>query len=234
MKIARIEQQEKFFDSKKNQHQINNIIFPSIHTRLEVDEILDKLHSIPGNEEIVDFGAGTGRITKRLLEANFSVLAIDISQSSLYELKNNFKNMGKLKIGKNIPKGMKYHAIVGADILHHIDMDTYLPIFFTHLKNKGKIVFSEPCAFNLAWYIYLSIFYDWNIEKGMMNCTHFNLQNKLKKYGFTKIKINGFGLFPTPLFKCSEKLCKLNDWLGSLPILKLFAYRYIIEASRID
>jgi hypothetical protein len=48
--------------------------------------------------------------------------------------------------------------------------------------------------------------------------------------------VSGLGLLPRPFFNWSKALSALNDALlnealGSLPLIKLFAYRYIIEAS---
>jgi hypothetical protein len=43
--------------------------------------------------------------------------------------------------------------------------------------------------------------------------------------------VSGLGRRPRPFFNWSKALSALNDALGNLPLIKLFAYRYIIEAS---
>lgn len=226
--------QEYFFNIEKNQYNIKLLIKPKYHTFLELKNILDRLKGINKRESIIDFGSGTGRVTVFLLQKGYEIYAVDISKKSLDNLKKvaTHLKLKKLQIFSLIPKNKKFKVIVGADILHHIDIDIYLPKFFNALTENGRVVFSEPGAFNLSWYLYLSIFHDWSVEKGLVECSYFNLINKFEKYGFKKIKITGLGLLPRPFFNWSKTFCRLNDYLGNLPILKLFAYRYIIEASR--
>jgi len=227
-------QQKNFFDIEKNQYNIKLLIKSKYHTFLELKNIFDRVSYIYKNEPIIDFGSGTGRVAMFLLNKGYKINAVDISKKSLDNLKkvSSSLKLKQLQTFTAIPKGKKFKAIIGADILHHIDIDFYLPKFFDSLSKRGKVVFSEPGAFNLSWYLYLSIFYDWKVEKGLVQCSYFNLINKFKKYRFKKIKIVGLGLFPRPFFNWSKTLCQLNDYLGNLPILKLFAYRYIIEAIK--
>ncbi len=225
--------QKVFFNNPENQYAKDLILKPPFHTQLEIEFITNRLSSI-SDGLIMDFGAGSGRLTIPLLQKGYSVFAVDISKKSLLNLKIFAKELkcDNLKTSEKIPNEIKYQAIVGADILHHTNMDKYLPIFYKALTADGKIIFSEPGAFNPAWYIYLPIASSWSIEKGMINCTYFNLKNKLKKNGFKNIKITGLGLLPRPFLNFSKKICQLNDNLGNFPILKLFAYRYIIEAFK--
>lgn len=227
-------QQRNFFDTEKNQYDIKLLIKSKYHTFLELKNIFDRLSDEDKKEPIVDFGSGTGRVTMFLLEKGFKIYSIDISKKSLDKLKKIalWLKLKQLDTFTSIPKNKKFNAIVGADILHHVDINTYIPKFYKSLSTNGKVIFSEPGAFNLSWYLYLSIFYDWSIEKGLTQCSYSNLMNKFKKFGFKKIKIIGLGLFPRPFFNWSKKLCRLNDYLGNLPFLKLFAYRYIIEAEK--
>lgn len=228
-------QQKSFFDNKKNRYDESLIINPPYHTECEIKKILTCLKNIKNSGIVMDFGAGNGRLTIPLLQNKFHVLSVDISGDSLIRLKNLAKKLrleGRLKTARYFPKGNNYTAIVGTDILHHIDMDHYLGLIYRSLKKGGRVIFSEPGACNIAWYIYLPIFISWEVEKGVVNCSIFNLRNKFKKYGFKNIKIKGLGLFPRSLFNFSTRLCSFNDWLGNLPLLRLFAYRYIIDASK--
>ena len=236
MSFINEKKQRSFFDNDKNQYNIKLLIKPEYHTFLELKNIFDRISGIDKREPIIDFGSGTGRVAIYLLDKGYKIIAVDISKKSLYNLRKISLSLKlkKLLIFTAIPKDKKYKAIIGADILHHVDIDVHLPKFFDSLSKKGKIVFSEPGAFNLSWYLYLPIFSDWKIEKGILQCTYFNLKNKLKKYGYKNIRITGLGLFPRPFFNWSKPLCRLNDYLGSLPILKLFAYRYIVEATNLS
>lgn len=226
--------QSIFFNRKDNQYPIDLILNPPLHTMLEINAIMERIVGLSSMDYVVDFGAGSGRITIPLLKNNFSVYAIDVSRQSLENLRKTAKKLllRSLKTTTFLPNDRKFKAIVGADILHHVELDKYLQKIFNSLEKGGRVIFSEPCAFNLAWYIYLPIASDWKLERGLLNCTYSNLKNKFEDYGFKNVTISGLGLFPRPFFNWSKKLCKLNDWLGDLPILKLFAYRYIIEATK--
>lgn len=226
--------QQKFFDKPKHQYAPHFVANPPMHTSLEIKAMLDALKKFPKQAEIVDFGAGSGRITIPLLQKKFSVLSIDISDASLKSLQQVAKHLSlaRPKISNTFPTDKTFAAIVGADVLHHINLDEYLPIFHKTLKKGGVAVFSEPCAFNISWYIFLPFASDWQVEKGIIQCTYFNLDKKFRKYGFSKVRIRGFGLLPTPLFTWSKKLCEINDRLGDLPFFKFFSYRYIIEVQK--
>lgn len=226
--------QQLFFDIDKHQYSLALIKNPPLHTRLEINTIMEKLPNLNRNSVIIDFGSGSGRVTIPLLQKGFSVLSIDVSSKSLSSLKKVAKDLAlkKLKTANTLPNNVRFKAIVGADILHHIELDAYLPRLYHLLQEKGRAIFSESAGLNVSWYIYLPFFYSWDVEKGIMACTYFNLKRKFKKYGFKNVQISGLGLLPRPLFKWSEKLCKLNDSLGNLPLFKFFAYRYIIEATK--
>lgn len=236
MNNTAVTKQQQFFDVEENQYSIDLIQNPPFHTGLEIQAVLESLKLSINMNSILDFGAGSGRLTIPMLQAGYSVLAIDISSESLENLKTLAKklNLKNLRTGNSIPKNQQFGMIVGADILHHINIDEYLPILYNALEKHGKLFFSEPGGLNPVWYIYLPLFKNWEIEKGIVNCSFFTLKNKFKRNGFKEIKITGLGFFPRALFNWSGKMCKFNDWLGTLPLLKTLAYRYIIEADKGD
>ncbi len=232
MSTVDTEKQRKFFDVLMHQYPEHLLEQPLYHTLLEQKEIEQRVQPYKKGS-VIDFGAGSGRISIFLLQQGYTVTAVDISSESLKVLRRNAKKLGLsgLKTTDVVPE-TDVDAIVGADVLHHVDMDEFLPLFHARLRKSGKIVFSEPGAFNIAWYIFLFVFHNWEVEKGMMNCTYFNLMRLLKKYNYRNITLTGVGLLPTPLFNWSKFLTWLNHKAGNLPVLKLFAYRYIVEASR--
>lgn len=226
--------QQTFFNKSKHQYAPRHIVKPPIHTKQEIKAITDALKYIRKGTTIIDFGAGSGRVTIPLLQKKYAVLSVDVSEKSLKNLQKIAEELRlpKPTLAKTLPKKNLFHAIVGADILHHVDLDEYLPQFHNTLMPKGVAVFSEPCAFNLAWYLFLPFASSWEVEKGMTQCHYVNLKKKFKKYGFSKVEVKGFGLLPTPLFMWSKKLCQINDALGNLPLFKLFSYRFIIIAEK--
>lgn len=232
--LDEIRKQQDFFDKDKYQYPKDFLMNPPFHTQLEIDAILRRLPLLKTDDTVVDFGAGSGRITIPMLKKNISVLAIDVSQRSLATLKNttNHNLLRGLRTSTDFPQKKQFPAIVGADILHHISLESYLPIFYKSLRTGGKIIFSEPNAFNPFWYLILPIFSSWEIEKGMLACRIDNLTKLFEKNGFTKIHISGRGIFPGPVFNFIPPLCIANDKAGNLPILNNFSYRLLIEATK--
>lgn len=227
-------QQKQFFDVIKNQYAQDLITSPPYHTELEIHALLKDVKKLSKQEIIVDYGAGSGRITVPLLQNNQKVLAVDISDKSLEKIKAMTKKLGLkgLQTSYVLPNKNTAAAIVGADILHHVDLDEELPKLYASLKKGGIISFSEPCAWNLSWHIYLRIASDWEVEKRMLYCSYFNLKNSFQRHGFRNVEIEGLGALPRPFFNWSKPLSRFNDALGNAPLLNLFSYRYIIRATK--
>ena len=210
------------------------ILNPPQHARDEIKIILNNLTK-DKNETVVDFGSGGGRLTIPLLKNEYKVTAIDIDEKSRVQLLKTAIKIRKdknLQIRKTFRKVEKYNYILGTDILHHVDIKKYFITFNNHLKKGGKIVFSEPNILNISWSIFISLFLDWKEEKGIFQINYFNIVKQLKLSGFKNIKITGFFLFPPMLFNKINWLNDLNIFLGNLPILKLFAFRYLVEADK--
>src|SRR3990172_2225021 len=195
-----VELQRTFLDVEKNRYERNLIVNPPLHTALELDAVIERLGKVAPKGPVIDFGAGSGRLTIPLLQRGYSVLAVDVSSSSLANLEALAESLSlpSLRTSSTLPQHQKHKAIVGCDILHHIDLDEYLPVFHDLLEPEGRVIFSEPGAFNPTWYIYLPLFYDWKVEKGVTACTLPNLKKKLHKYGFRNVNITGLGLLPRP------------------------------------
>jgi SAM-dependent methyltransferase len=224
--------QEDFFDIEKHQYAQALVVSPPRHTANEIDAILQRLRRHPGIESVADFGAGSGRLTIPLLRQRYSVLAVDLSTRSLDNLRSLAARLSlpSPATSRQLPRGMRFDAIVGTDILHHVDLDNQLPVLYDALRTGGRLIFSEPGGCNPTWYVYLPLTAPWHIERGVRNCTYCNLKRTLERSGFSDVSISGLGLLPRPFFNWSARLSMLNDALGDRPLVKLFAYRYIIEA----
>ena len=228
------EQQKQHFSLAAHQYPRDAILKPTIHTVLELQNILDRLKGLQIDGPVVDFGAGTGRLSIPLAKAGYDVFAVDISDVSLNTLNVVAHELGLRSIQTSLefPSNASFSAVVGADVLHHVDMDVYLPKIYAALRDGGKAIFSEPGALNPVWYVYLSLFYDMRVEKRIVYNNLITLRRKFTQYGFRDVRITGLGLLPRSLFSRLRAACQLNDTIGNLPLLKWFAYRYIIEASK--
>jgi 2-polyprenyl-3-methyl-5-hydroxy-6-metoxy-1,4-benzoquinol methylase len=225
--------QEDFFNIEQHQYAQALVASPPLHTSNEINSIIERLRQHPGIESIVDFGAGSGRLTIPLLRQRYSVLAVDVSDRSLDNLRSLAAQLSlpSPRTTHHLPPHTKFDAVVGTDVLHHVDLDSQLPALHDALREGGRLVFSEPGGFNPTWYVYLPLTAPWQIERGVRKCTYRNLKRKLELHGFSDVSISGLGLLPRPFFNWSARLSTLNDALGNLPLVRLFAYRYIIEAS---
>jgi cyclopropane fatty-acyl-phospholipid synthase-like methyltransferase len=234
MESTEQERQAAFFNQQRNQYATGAVIQPPLHTRMEVERVLRQLtaRNVPRTGHVLDFGAGTGRLTIPLLEGGYRVTAVDVSQASLDSLQDVAAQLGlrDLETTQELPEDAQYDAVVGADILHHVAMPEYLPRLRRLLKKGGVMAFSEPGALNPTWYVYLPLAFDWSVEKGVTTCTTWNLTRQLRRAGFEDIEISGFGLVPRSLTAWSERLCRLNDDLGDVLPARLIAYRYTVSA----
>lgn len=166
------------------------VLNPPYHTQIETGKIISTLQQHKIKSPILEFGAGTGRLTLPLIQAGFKVDVVEPDIKSANILKEIIPS---IKVYSNIPD-KKYSAVVGTDVLHHVDIHKYLPIFYKHLKPNGLICFSEPNGLNPLWYLHPQVFLFWHLEKGLTQTAKVNLSNLLNKFRFTNINISSFWL----------------------------------------
>src|SRR5687768_17551415 len=82
------QRQERYFERERNRYPDAAIVNPPLHTALELQHVLDALAGVRGTGPVIDFGAGTGRLTIALARDGHSVIAVDLSQTSLRRLQD--------------------------------------------------------------------------------------------------------------------------------------------------
>jgi 2-polyprenyl-3-methyl-5-hydroxy-6-metoxy-1,4-benzoquinol methylase len=226
--------QAQYFDMAKNQYPRGAIVIPPKHTAVECQAVLDRLRDVPADGVVIDFGAGTGRLSIPLARAGYSVLAVDVSERSLAVLEETARDLGlhAVDTASTLPGRGSFSAIVGSDVLHHVDLDVQLPRIYGLLREGGKVAFSEPGAFNPSWYVYLAVFHELRVERRIVTCNLLNLRRAFERHGFRNVQITGLGLLPRPLFGWARSACRWHDAVGNWPILRWFAYRYVIQARK--
>ena len=226
------ERQKLYFDVARNQYPRASVLKPPLHTVIEMDRVLAALDDVEVEGPVLDFGSGTGRLSIALSRAGYRVFAVDVSEASLDVLTGVAEELGlpTIRTAFRLPQGEHFGAIVGADVLHHVDLDTYLPQLHALLREGAKAVFSEPGGLNPAWYVYLPLFHDLQIEKRIFTCNPFTLRRSFERHGFRRLRITGLGLLPRPFFRWDSRACRWHDGIGNVPLLKAVAYRYIVEA----
>lgn len=231
-------QQSNYFDVSANRFAQNLLSELSPAHELELGALADYL-SLPPGSTLIDFGCGSGRVSLYFLERGYHVIGVDVSRKSLNDLEKYYRthknpSWGRFESRLTLPSAAKVRAIAGADVLHHVNISRYLPLFHRLLVPGGKIAFSEPNSYHFPWYIhYFTNHIPWSIEKGIMQCSLFNFRRLLRKAGFDSFTVRGHGLLPTPLFNSFPNLCRVNAmrW-GNFPLLRLFAFRYLVLAQK--
>lgn len=237
MTESRINLQKDYFDIESHQYAASKIISLDTSHQLEIDHI-ENLLKLKPPKNIIDFGSGNGRIAIPFLKKGFNIHAVDISKKSLQALeliykKNKTPHWGKLTSSTVLPENKKFDGLIGSDILHHVDINDVLPHIRKVLKLNAPLVISEPNAWHILWYLYILKKLDWQVEKGILQCSIPYIETSLRKNNFQNIGIEGHGFFPTPIFNFSHFFVRLNVLsLGNLPLVKFFAFRLIISAKK--
>jgi 2-polyprenyl-3-methyl-5-hydroxy-6-metoxy-1,4-benzoquinol methylase len=232
-----IEKQREHFEQTAAQYDYECIINPPPHIQEEIRLILESIRqNAPEASEIIDFGSGTGRLSIPLLQNGYKVHAIDISQNSLQRLHELASEVGRgdaLSSANQLPTVGSYALIVGTDVLHHVDIPAAVKQFSANLSPNGACIFSEPNVLNLSWSVFITLSRKtcWSVESGILFCNYFTLRSYFRRAGF-QVKIVGLALLPPQLFTWSKALSRLNYWLGNLPVLKVFAFRLVVVATR--
>lgn len=126
--------QREYFDVAEHQYPRTAVVMPPRHTELEGRNVLDRLAVARGDGPVIDFGAGTGRLSIALARAGYAVLAVDVSSGSLAVLRETALDLGlhAIETATVLPSAGRFAAIVGSDVLHHVDLDVQLPrIYFS-------------------------------------------------------------------------------------------------------
>lgn len=226
--------QRKYFGKKEHRFDQEFISNAPLFQELEMEQIHQSLNLSP-KSLIIDFGAGSGRVSIFFLKLGFNVLAVDVSRQSLSDLSTYYRQhrqptWGSLTISSILPYQQTADGIIGADVLHHISLTEYLPLFKKCLRPGGRLAFSEPNAWHIPWYFHYWVNkIPWSVEKGIFQCTLPNIYTSLQFARFTNIQITGHGLLPTRFFTRVPSLCQANIFAGKL--LPLLAFRFIISCS---
>ena len=226
--------QQEYFDASSHRYQ--HALTPAFSQQLELSHLERALGLHP--KTVLDFGSGSGRVAIWFLKKGCDVTAVDVSKQSLLDLQDAYKrrksaSWGTLRIATRLPDAT-FDAVVGADVLHHVDIREYLPKLASLLAPGGRIAFSEPNAWHIPWYLHwMKEGIPWHIEQGVLQCTMSNLRAVARLAGLGDIRIDGHGLIPTRLLEVFPGLCTYNALtLGNVQLLRLFAFRFILTARK--
>jgi 2-polyprenyl-3-methyl-5-hydroxy-6-metoxy-1,4-benzoquinol methylase len=98
--------------------------------------------------EVMDFGAGTGLVTRRIVDKVGRVTAVDISPAMLDKLAAKEELRGKVEIEcrniVDIPMDRQFDLIVSAMAMHHVEnTEQMVRSFWEHLRPGGHIALAD-------------------------------------------------------------------------------------------
>jgi ubiquinone/menaquinone biosynthesis C-methylase UbiE len=140
------------------------LIHPEVYGKQEQKRIISKLKTADGlvsdnHKKALDFGAGTGNLTGKLLSLGYAVTAIDISAEMCAILKNKYKtyieNKKLVVINSSIEavsfEGGEFDLIACYSVLHHLpDYALTLRTLWGFLK-KGGVMYIDHEASPFYW-----------------------------------------------------------------------------------
>jgi 2-polyprenyl-3-methyl-5-hydroxy-6-metoxy-1,4-benzoquinol methylase len=151
---------KQIFEANVKVHQFEAKCYELIHDEIygryeqkRIDSVLKRIDKLIVNNKkrALDFGAGTGNITGKLLRLGYTVTAVDISSDMCEVLKRQFKDYvkeNKLKVvNSSIEEagfeGQQFDLITCYSVLHHLP--DYLAVIqkLSTILRKGGIMYLD-------------------------------------------------------------------------------------------
>ncbi len=143
----------EFYDEYSNQQS-------RIGVNIRHRTIMKRLKSCGMTNEsaVLEIGCGIGTLTSLLVKKAGSLLAVDISPSSIEIAKKNLGNHSNISFlvsdMSNFDTSKKFDFIVLPDVLEHIPLEQHAALFKTFksvLAENGKICIHIPDPYALEW-----------------------------------------------------------------------------------
>lgn len=203
---------------------------------------VDFLSPVDEETKILEIGCGGGDFTVYLMEKlpACNYFGIDISQNLLNIAQNRITKRGVTFLKGDVenidPSLGDFDAVIGASILHHLNVQKILSVIYKILKPGGKIFFMEPNMRNPQIWLERNIRFIGKIMQNTENETAFyksEMITMLKKEGFADISVTPFDfmhpIIPKPLVGFFEYMFSL---LEKTPIIKEFGGSLLIKGRK--
>ncbi len=192
----------------------------------------------PG-KRVLEVGCGTGFFSRIFLEYGVDLHSIDLSRELIEKAKERCGERADFRIAdiENLPyEGETFDAVVGARVLHHLDMEASFVEIFRVLKKGGAIAFCEPNMLNPQIMIQKNI--PW-IKRRMGDTPDetaffkWQLRKFLSEKGFSRILIEPFDfLHPWTPKQMVPSVEKFGYFLERLPFIREIAGSLKISAQK--
>lgn len=159
----------------------------------EIDAAIEFWRLPPPPGPIVEFGSGTGRLTRPLLQRGYVVNAIEPdsrTHDALEMLRRRFPDQLRYAAdARDLPLAGDQAAAVGVDVLHHTEPVGLLRLAHGVVKDSGVIGFDEPDGGHLGWWIFVALTGRISNETGLVNVTAARLAKSFAEAGLSGLSL---------------------------------------------
>jgi ubiquinone/menaquinone biosynthesis C-methylase UbiE len=195
-------------------------------------------------KRLLEYGCGMGGRTRQWLRAGAMVTGIDISPEGIKKAQNDLKSSGEnaellvMNAESMDFAGSTFDVVVGAGIIHHLDLDKAYPEIARVLKSDGHAVFVEPLGHNPA-----INFYRWMTPGIRTPDEHPLLMKDLRRLRevFKTVDLHYFtmtSLLSVPFRNTGgfnvicRSLNSLDQLIWRIPFLRRYAWVVVIHCSQ--
>ena len=117
--------------------------------------ILSRIPS--GNKQsYLEIGCGTGDFTRLFSQSGASITAVDISEDLTAIARKNLSNYPNVDVitssFEDLPKDVKYDAVIGSSVLHHLDIQPALTQIFGYpFPGVHSALLNQICLTRKSW-----------------------------------------------------------------------------------
>ncbi len=204
--------------------------------------ILDAISSYD-DPLVLELGCGTGALTRYILDMNptLRLIGFDVSPLCIKEAIERFQQFKRVDFqvanAYQLPfKDNIAEAVIGASVIHHLDVEKSLQECFRVLKPGGSVWFSEPNMMNPQVAIEKNIHFIGRLLDNTDDETAFfrwRLARQLRDAGFDKVCVTPYDfmhpIIPKPLIPLINGLGLL---LESIPIAREISGSLIVQAEK--
>lgn len=236
-------QQKEYFD--KGIHEHLRYKEKSVYIENIIDHI-SRFINESNAARILELGCGSGRFTIPLLKRGFTIYGVDFSQRQLNQLRISAQETGieteRLKLYScnivdlnQVFGNERFHYVLGLFFLHHLpDFSLIFNDLAEIMHEDGQLIFVEPNRWCPLYLFQIAFCKDmsWGQERGTFKFGIKRTRGALKKFGFHKIYIKRFGLFPPQVLDNAPFMLRVERFIERLKIFDFFLPFILINAKK--
>lgn len=193
------------------------------------------------DKRVLEVGCGSGEITPHLAGHFKFIIGIDVSLGLLKRYRDRLAGRRVVSVladCERLPfRDGTFDAVCGNNILHHLELDTILPVCARQLKPGGRLAFAEPNLLNPQTWVenkiaFVRQFRPYSPDE--MPFTRWHIVQKLNQHGFRDASVKLFDfLHPSTPPALIGAVAAFGRLLERLPLAREIAGSMIISAVKV-